>query len=54
MAVAETGSVSLIDRVTNISDFIWGGTWNGELLPWLSVGGQPIPPMVIILLGVGL
>ena len=54
MAVTETGSVSLIDHVTNVSDFIWGGTWNGELVPWLSVGGQPIPPMVIVLLGVGL
>ncbi|MDJ0643441.1 MAG: sodium:alanine symporter family protein [Erythrobacter sp.] len=54
MAANEAGAVSLIDRVTNISDFIWGGTWNGELVPWLSVGGQPIPPMVIILLGAGL
>lgn len=54
MATAQTGSVSLIDRVTNISDFIWGGTWDGELLPWLSIGGQPIPPMTIILLGIGL
>lgn len=54
MATAQMGSVSLIDRVTNVSDFIWGGTWNGELVPWLSVGGQPIPPMTIILLGIGL
>ncbi len=54
MAAAQAESVSLIDRVTNISDFIWGGTWNGELVPWLSVGGQPIPPMVIVLLGIGL
>nr|WP_299297151.1 amino acid carrier protein [uncultured Erythrobacter sp.] len=54
MAANEAGAVSLIDRVTNISDFIWGGTWNGELVSWLSVGGQPIPPMVIILLGAGL
>ncbi len=38
---------SLIDRITNISDFIWGGTWDGaEVLPF--------PPMVIVLLGVGL
>ena len=44
----------MIDRVTNVSDFIWGGTWNGELVPLLSVGGQPIPPMTIILLGIGL
>ena len=54
MAVTDTASVSLIDRVTNVSDFIWGGTWNGELVPWLSIGGQPIPPMTIILLGIGL
>ena len=47
MAASETGSVGLIDRVTNISDFIWAGTWNGaEVLPF--------PPMTIILLGVGL
>ena len=54
MAASEAGSVTLIDRVTNISDFIWGGTWDGEALPWLSIGGQPIPPMTIILLGIGL
>ena len=54
MAATEAGSVSLIDRVTNISDFIWGGTWNGEPLPWLSIGGQPIPPMTLILLGIGM
>lgn len=47
MAATETGSISLIDRVTNVSDFIWGGTWNGvEVIPF--------PPMVIILLGIGL
>ncbi len=46
--------VGLIDHVTNVSDFIWGGTWNGEVLGWLSIGGQPIPPMTLILLGVGL
>ncbi len=46
--------VELIDHVTNVSDFIWGGTWNGEILGWLSIGGQPIPPMTLILLGVGL
>ena len=35
MAAGETGSVALIDRVTNISDFIWAGLWNGEeLLPF--------------------
>lgn len=52
MAAAQ--SSSLIDQVTNISDFIWGGMWNGEVVDWLSVGGQPLPPMVIILLGIGL
>ncbi|MDE1467567.1 alanine/glycine:cation symporter family protein [Aurantiacibacter sp. D1-12] len=51
---AQDASVSLVDRVTNVSDFIWGGTWNGEVLPWLSIGGQPIPPMTLILLGIGM
>ena len=37
----------LIAPVTNISDFIWGGTWNGEAV-------IPFPPLAIILLGVGL
>ncbi|MBX7496919.1 amino acid carrier protein [Qipengyuania sp. 6B39] len=37
----------LIEPVTNISDFIWGGTWNGESV-------IPIPPLAVILLGVGL
>ncbi|MEM8826771.1 MAG: amino acid carrier protein, partial [Pseudomonadota bacterium] len=41
--------MSIIDTVTNISDFIWGGTWNGE-----SVFPVPIPPMALILLGIGL
>tara|TARA_R110000850_G_scaffold85785_2_gene184861 strand:- start:934 stop:2490 length:1557 start_codon:yes stop_codon:yes gene_type:complete len=36
-----------IAPVTNVSDFIWGGTWEGaEILP--------IPPMVVILLGAGI
>jgi AGCS family alanine or glycine:cation symporter len=38
---------TLLDHVTNISDFIWGGSWNGEML-------IPFPPMVIMLLGIGL
>ena len=38
---------TLIDRVTNLSDFIWVGTWNGSEV-------IPVPPMVIILLGIGL
>lgn len=37
----------VIDWVTNVSDFIWGGTWNGEQ-------AIPLPPMIIILLGIGL
>lgn len=46
-AADQTATVGLIDRVTNVSDFIWGGTWNGaEVLP--------IPPMVVVLFGVGL
>jgi AGCS family alanine or glycine:cation symporter len=47
-----SGMEAVIDRVTNISDFIWGGTWNGD--PVISVMDQPVPPMVIILLGAGL
>ncbi|MBZ6379515.1 sodium:alanine symporter family protein [Pacificimonas flava] len=39
--------MSLIDQVTNISDFIWVGTWAGEEV-------LAFPPMVIILFGVGL
>ena len=39
--------MTLIDRVTNISDFIWGGTWAGEEV-------LLFPPMVIILFGIGL
>ena len=38
---------TLLDHVTNISDFIWGGTWGGEQV-------LPFPPMVIVLLGTGL
>ncbi|QJB69389.1 alanine/glycine:cation symporter family protein [Parasphingorhabdus halotolerans] len=42
-----TGAEAAIARVTNVSDFIWAGTWDGaEVLP--------LPPMVIILLGAGL
>ena len=37
----------MIDQITNISDFIWVGTWNGaEVIPF--------PPMALVLLGVGL
>lgn len=42
-----TADLSLLDHVTNVSDFIWGGTWFGESV-------LPFPPMVIILFGVGL
>lgn len=33
--------------VANISDFIWGGSWAGQTV-------LPLPPMVVVLLGVGL
>src|SRR5690606_30238297 len=46
MTVAQQPA-TLLDHVTNVSDFIWGGTWNGEAV--LS-----FPPMVIVLLGTGL
>ncbi|MGI8706379.1 MAG: alanine/glycine:cation symporter family protein [Sphingomicrobium sp.] len=36
-----------LEWATNIADFIWGGSWNGEEL-------IPFPPMVIVLLGIGL
>ena len=38
--------MTLLDHVTNVSDFIWGGTWMGEQV-------LPFPPMVMILFGVG-
>ena len=49
MATSQAPSLGerLIQPVTNLSDFIWGGTWNGaEVLPF--------PPMTIVLLGIGL
>ncbi|NNC48180.1 MAG: alanine:cation symporter family protein [Sphingomonas sp.] len=45
--MAASNDVALIDRVTNVSDFIWGGTWNGEQV-------IPLPPMVLVLFGIGL
>ncbi|WP_370182904.1 alanine/glycine:cation symporter family protein [Alteriqipengyuania sp.] len=49
--MAADTQVSFADRmvapVTNISDFIWGGPWNGEAV-------IPFPPLALILLGVGL
>ncbi len=41
-----------LELVTNIADFIWGGSWGDE--PILTIGGQPFPPMAIMLLGGGL
>ncbi|MXO86975.1 amino acid carrier protein [Altererythrobacter aurantiacus] len=48
MAAAQPQTLGdrLVQPVTNISDFIWGGTWNGEAV-------IPFPPLAIILLGVG-
>ncbi|WP_128891823.1 sodium:alanine symporter family protein [Erythrobacter sp. HKB08] len=49
MATSQAPSLGdrLVEPVTNVSDFIWVGTWNGvEVLPF--------PPMTIILLGIGL
>ncbi|MEZ6024236.1 MAG: hypothetical protein R3C16_12685, partial [Hyphomonadaceae bacterium] len=37
----------LYAHVTNVSDFVWGGTWNGAQV-------LPFPPMVVILLGAGI
>ena len=37
----------MLGPVTNISEFIWGGMWNGEQL-------IPFPPLAIVLLGAGL
>ncbi|MCB2065887.1 MAG: sodium:alanine symporter family protein [Erythrobacter sp.] len=37
----------MVAPVTNVSDFIWGGTWNGESV-------LPFPPLAIVLLGIGL
>ncbi|MCA0909647.1 alanine/glycine:cation symporter family protein [Qipengyuania gaetbuli] len=49
MATSQAPSLGerLVEPVTNVSDFIWVGTWNGaEVLPF--------PPMTIVLLGMGL
>ncbi|MEP0392619.1 MAG: alanine/glycine:cation symporter family protein [Erythrobacter sp.] len=54
MAANPQGGKSLVDHVVNVSDFIWGGEWNGEPVSWLSIGEVAVPPMVVILLGVGL
>lgn len=49
MAVGNEASIDelLIGPVSNIADFIWGGSWNGEEL-------IPIPPLAVMLLGMGL
>lgn len=44
---APLGVESFYAKVTNVSDFIWGGTWDG-------IQVIPFPPMVVMLLGVGL
>lgn len=47
MAATSGGPTDYLSFVTNVSDLIWGGTWNGEQVVIL-------PPMVVVLLGVGL
>lgn len=47
MATGGAGSAGLIDHITNVSDFIWAGLWNGQEV-------LPFPPMTIVLLGAGL
>jgi alanine or glycine:cation symporter, AGCS family len=46
LAQAEN-TVAFLDEITNVSDFIWAGLWNGQEV-------LPFPPMVVILLGIGL
>ncbi|WP_299196562.1 amino acid carrier protein [uncultured Erythrobacter sp.] len=47
MAADVSGAEAWIEPITNVSDFIWGGTWDGvEVIPF--------PPMTIALLGIGL
>lgn len=47
MAANLTGPEAWIAPVTNVSDFIWAGLWNGQEV-------LPFPPMIIVLLGMGL
>ncbi len=47
MTVAASPVEQFYAHVTNVSDFIWGGTWNGEQV-------LAFPPMVVVLLGAGL
>jgi AGCS family alanine or glycine:cation symporter len=44
---ADGQAATFLDHVTNVSDFIWGGTWAGQEV-------LPFPPMVIVLFGTGL
>ncbi len=46
-AAGEPATVGFIDHVENISNFIWAGRWNDEQIILL-------PPMVLILLGIGM
>ena len=45
-AATPAGVQAFYDQVSNVSDFIWAGLWNGEEL-------IPFPPMVLVLLGIG-
>jgi len=47
MAAQPSGAEAWIAPITNVSDFIWVGTWNGQEI-------IPFPPMTIVLLGIGL
>ena len=49
MATSQPATIDemLLGPVTNVADFIWGGTWNGEQV-------ISIPPLAVILLGAGL
>ena len=47
MAANLTRAEAWIAPVTNVSDFIWAGLWNGQEV-------LPFPPMIIALLGLGL
>ncbi len=47
MTASPTGAEAWIEPITNISDFIWAGLWNGEEV-------IPFPPMIVALLGLGL
>ena len=47
MAANPSGAEAWIQPITNVSDFIWAGLWNGQEV-------LPFPPMTLILLGIGL